>query len=122
MNTMNFRSKPTKKSATGMASAHHVRVYKSARVATWTVIGYVASLFIPGINAYTAYPLALIKCGGKPVIASKFGGYTYMIPENRYYSVSFTNDPFLYYCSPQDAERAGFRPAVHGEQLHRRVI
>jgi hypothetical protein len=116
MNTMNLRNQSKKGSKVSTTPTHPARKHNTFSAVMWIIIGYVASLFIPGINAYTAYPLAVTKCGGKPVIASKFmGGRTYMTSENKYYSISFTNDPLLYYCSAQDAEQAGFRPAALGE-------
>lgn len=72
------------------------------------LVPYTISLFVPGISPYTRYPLYVVKCAGRPVIASDFAGHeTYITPGSRFYGIN----PFTtaaYFCSEEAARAHGY--------------
>ena len=76
---------------------------------------YVLSLFIRPFSAYSWYPIAVVKCGGYPVMGSTFAaGRSYTTPNNilDVYGVSYLSQPEYYFCSIEEAEKKGFRPSL----------
>jgi hypothetical protein len=74
---------------------------------------YIVSMFLPIIGGYTAYPVAIARCGKLPVITSDFmAGYDYSEPGmTSYYGPSWLNTNKNYVCTAQDAEAEGYRKA-----------
>lgn len=65
---------------------------------------YIISLYLPLIGPVTQYPLQVIRCGGLPIIATKFAaGYHYYKPGNLFYAPH----PFVdeYFCTEEEADR-----------------
>ncbi len=83
------------------------------------IILYVVSLITPLAHGYASFPLAYAKCGLKePYIASSFlNSNTYSTPADGYY---FGPDVFTvwenYFCSSEEAEKAGFRDYSWGRE------
>ena len=73
---------------------------------------YVISLQVPFISPFTKFPLYIAKCGKLPVMASKFAaGYYYILPSSRSYGVNAVMDS--YFCSEDEAKKAGFSHKVN---------
>ncbi len=77
------------------------------------ILIYTASIFIPIVGGYTAYPVAVIKCGNLPVITNDFmASYTYSEPGMTTYSgPNWLSTHKNYVCSAKDAEAEGYRKA-----------
>jgi energy-converting hydrogenase Eha subunit A len=80
--------------------------HKKAIIITSTIVGlYVISLFVPFISNYTQFPLYVIKCGGRPVVANIGGSYD--VPGSSTYQVTGLDKAF--FCSEKEAKAAGYR-------------
>lgn len=86
-------------------SRAHVR--KARLMAAVLVALYLTSLFTPVVAPYARYPLYVVKCGARPIVASDFAAaYSYRRPGDDGYRVDiFTSD---FFCTETEAERAGF--------------
>lgn len=79
---------------------------------------YSISLFTPLLSGYAWFPIANIRCGEQPYIASNFSASnTYTTPGDELYRGPnpFTT-PDEYYCSREQAEKAHYRPYEWGER------
>lgn len=86
---------------------------KKIGVVVIIIVGiYALSLLIPPVAAYSWYPIAVIKCGGAPIIARPpfFGVRTYLTPSDPGYTVSWLNRPGDFYCTEEAAQKDGYRP------------
>lgn len=67
---------------------------------------YFISLYVPLISAYTKYPVYVVKCGGKPIIAKRGKRDNYTLPGNRFYNINFRITD--YFCTEAEAKSAGY--------------
>ncbi len=71
------------------------------------VVLYLVSLFVPVLSLYTSYPLYILKCGHRPIIASTFAAsYSYVTPDSPHYGLSIFDTEF--FCTEAEAERNGY--------------
>ncbi|MBW6433820.1 hypothetical protein KZ829_08740 [Actinoplanes hulinensis] len=69
---------------------------------------YAVACFIPGIAPFARYPLYVVKCGGRPIIATTFAAAnSYWVPGDPGYTVHFFVDD--YFCTETEAQAAGYR-------------
>jgi len=89
-----------------------LRKHKKALITTGIiVVVYIVSIFLPIIGGYTAYPVAIARCGKLPVITSDFmAGNTYSEPGMTSYSgPNWLSSNKNYVCTTQEAEAQGYR-------------
>ena len=73
--------------------------------------GYAIALVLPVVSPYAWYPIHHLRCGGPPVIATRFAAaYVYLVPGDPGYRV----DPLVtdFFCTEDEAQRAGFHRAA----------
>ncbi|HEX5744255.1 MAG TPA: hypothetical protein VFX84_02280 [Candidatus Saccharimonadales bacterium] len=70
------------------------------------LILYIGSLFTVFISPYSKYPLYVIKCGARPIMANDFSK-SYTLPsDSKFYRVDILTNH--YYCTEREAKAAGF--------------
>ena len=68
---------------------------------------YLVALFVPVISLYAWYPLYILKCGHRPIIASTFAASnSYVTPESPHYDLSPFDTEF--FCTESEAEKNGY--------------
>ncbi len=70
---------------------------------------YLVSLFVPLVWPYAWYPLYVLKCGHRPIIATDFAaGMSYVTPESPRYIHSLSPFATEFFCSEAEAIENGY--------------
>lgn len=89
---------------------------RGRRLLLWLVpvvllAGYAVALVLPVVSPYARYPIHHLRCGGPPIIATRFAAaFVYHVPGEEGYGV----DPLVtdFFCAEAEAQRAGFHRAA----------
>jgi len=88
-----------------------VKGQKRGIILVIVVVVYIVSMFFPVIGGFTAYPVAMIRCGKPPVITSNFAGSYNELGTKGYSGPNILSVYKNYVCSASEAESQGFRRA-----------
>jgi hypothetical protein len=84
----------------------------------WLVTLYCISLVTPILNGYAWFPIAHIKCGTQPYIASSFSAAnSYVVPgDGNYHGPGIFTSPSDYYCTRAAVEATHYKANEWGER------